>query len=112
MNGVCTSTADLVITVKDPFGPIPELFSPNGDSHNDLFEIKGLDSYPNNRIQMFNRWGNEVYSAKPYKNDWDGVPNANGKTGSSKLPTGTYFYILELGDVDKTIYKGYVQLVY
>ncbi|MBA2613168.1 MAG: gliding motility-associated C-terminal domain-containing protein [Bacteroidetes bacterium] len=112
MNGACTSTAEVVIKVNNKIGNVPEVFTPNSDGHNDVFEITGLDSYPNNSLQIFNRWGNQVYFAKPYKNDWDGSPNANGKTGSNKLPTGTYFYILDLGDDDKTIIRGFIQLQY
>jgi len=112
MNGACTSTAEVVIKVNEKIGTVPEVFTPNGDGHNDLFEIKGLDSYPNNSLQIFNRWGNPVYFAKPYKNDWDGTPNTAGKTGTSKLPTATYFYILDLGDDDKTILRGFIQLQY
>ena len=112
INGACTSTAEIIINVLEGLGVIPEVFTPNGDLYNNTFEIKGLDGYPNNSLQVFNRWGNSVYSAKPYKNDWNGAPNVAGKTGSDKLPTGTYYYILELGDDAKTIYKGYVQLQY
>ena len=112
MNGACTSTAEVVIKVNEKIGTVPEVFTPNGDGHNDVFEIKGLDSYPNNSLQIFNRWGNPVYFAKPYKNDWDGTPNTAGKTGTSKLPTATYFYILDLGDDDKTILRGFIQLQY
>ena len=112
MNGACTSTAEVVIKVNEKIGTVPEVFTPNGDGHNDVFEIKGLDSYPNNSLQIFNRWGNPVYFAKPYKNDWDGTPNTVGKTGTSKLPTATYFYILDLGDDDKTILRGFIQLQY
>ena len=112
INGACTSTAEVTIKVNQSIGLVPEVFTPNGDGHNDVFEIKGLDSYPNNSLQIFNRWGNPVYFAKPYKNDWDGSPNTAGKTGSSKLPTATYFYILDLGDDAKTIFRGYIQLQY
>jgi gliding motility-associated-like protein len=115
-NGACTATASIIIDVKEGLGVIPEVFTPNGDLFNPTFEIKGLDAYPNNSLQVFNRWGNPVYSAKPYKNDWTGMPNVAGKTGSDKLPVGTYYYILDLGDekleLDKRIYKGYVQLQY
>ncbi len=113
VNGACTSTAEVVIKVNEKIGTVPEVFTPNGDGHNDVFEIKGLDSYPNNSLQIFNRWGNPVYFAKPYKNDWDGSPNTAGKTGTSKLPTATYFYILDLGTGDKEeIFRGFIQLQY
>ena len=49
---------------------------------------------------------------KNYKNDWDGVPNSKGALGQSKLPTGTYFYILYLNDTEGRQFKGYVQLLY
>lgn len=113
MNGACTSTADIIIIVNNTLGVIPEVFTPNGDGKNDVFEITGLDSYPNNSLQIFNRWGNPVYDAKPYKNDWDGSPNTAGKTGSSKLPTATYFYILDLGTGEaKDVIRGFIQLQY
>ena len=111
-NGPCSDTATIIIKVLEALGVIPEVFTPNGDLYNATFEIKGLDSYPKNSLQIFNRWGNEVYKASPYKNDWVGTPNVAGKTGSDKLPTGTYYYILDLGDDAKTTFKGYVQLQY
>jgi gliding motility-associated-like protein len=111
-NGNCSDMDTLVIVVKNGLGPIPEIFTPNGDGKNDVFEIKGLDSYPDNTLQIFNRWGNPVYSAAPYKNDWDGVPNQAGKTGSGKLPSSTYYYILDLGDGTTAPIRGFVQLQY
>jgi gliding motility-associated-like protein len=112
-NGNCQATDTLIINVLQGLGDIPEVFTPNGDPYNQQFEIKGLDSYPNNSLQVFNRWGNPVYFAKPYKNDWQGIPNVAGKTGSDKLPTGTYYYILDLGDEKiKEVYRGYIQIQY
>lgn len=73
-------------TVKVIALKIPNVFTPNGDGLNDRFEIRGLELYPENRLIIFNRWGNEVYSAKTYTNDWDGA----------NLSEGTYYYIFEL----------------
>ena len=112
MNGSCMSSDTLIIVVKQGLGVIPEIFTPNGDGKNDVFDIKGLDAYPKNSLHVFNRWGNPVYSAEPYNNDWNGNPNEAGKTGSGKLPSGTYYYILDLGDDQKTIYRGFIQLQY
>lgn len=110
-NGACASTTTLEIKVQQGLGEIPEVFTPNGDLYNPTFEIKGLDSYPNNSLEIFNRWGNPVYSAKPYKNDWDGKPNKSS-IGTDKLPAGTYYYILNLGDDKINPLKGYIQLQY
>jgi gliding motility-associated-like protein len=110
-NGLCTDYDTLVIKVTGGLGDIPEIFTPNGDGKNDPFYIPGLDSYPKNKLQIFNRWGNIVYEASPYKNDWDGKPNKSS-IGTDKLPVGTYFYILDLGDEKEEIRKGFVQLEY
>jgi gliding motility-associated-like protein len=110
-NDYCSDSSLMYINVvNDIF--IPEALTPNGDGKNDFFEIKGLENYSNNNLEIFNRWGNKIYSAKPYKNDWNGSTNSNERTGNGKLPSGTYFYLLNLGDDKKSIYKGFVQLQY
>ena len=114
----CSNSATTLITVVDCGPPVlergsirvPEGFSPNGDGVNDLLNINNLDEYPLNTIIIFNRWGNKVFEGSPYTNDWDGT-NQIGSGGD--LPTGTYFYILDLGeDVDSEgrILKGHVYL--
>ena len=75
---------------------IPEGFSPNDDGINDTFVIQGIENYADNRIRIFNRWGNKVYEASPYRNNWDGRNHEGGNVGSDKLPVGTYYYLLWL----------------
>ena len=91
---------------------IPELFSPNADNQNDKFEIIGIENYPDNKLTIFNRWGNLIFEREKYNNDWDGKPNVNTGTGSELLPSGTYFVIFEYGDNKSKTYKGFVQLDY
>lgn len=102
-------TADIIPIV--PLGLIPELVSPNSDGKNDVFEIKGIENYPQNDLEIYNRWGNKVYSTSGYKNTFDGTPNYKG-VSDGRLPVGTYFYILKLNDKDNRIFKGYLELVY
>ncbi|MCA0132083.1 DUF7507 domain-containing protein, partial [Winogradskyella alexanderae] len=74
-------------------------FSPNGDGVNETFVIDCIERFPSNKLEVYNRWGNIVYSKNSYLNDWDGT--SNGRTvidGSNKLPVGTYYYVLDLGD--------------
>lgn len=82
---------------------IPNVFTPNGDGKNDVFEIPGLENYSNNQLTVMNRWGAAVYDKKSYQNDWDG----------HGLNEGTYFYLLKVqtssGKWD--VYKGYVTLI-
>lgn len=82
--------------------------SPNGDFSNDTWMVDGLENYPENEVVIFNRWGNKVFEAAPYMNDWDGKTEFGVTIGGTELPEGTYFYILKLND-DKTL-KGYIYL--
>jgi len=77
---------------------IPEAFSPGYDGFNDYFEIINLKHHDYAKLRVYNRWGSLVYSSDNYKNDWDGTSNV-GVTMGAKLPTGTYFYILEVNDI-------------
>jgi len=79
---------------------VPEGFSPNGDGVGDFFEIIN----PNGStidLRVFNRWGNMVYQADNYQNDWDGRANKGIVIGDD-LPDGTYYYIIR---VNGTEYK-------
>ncbi|MEM9920037.1 MAG: gliding motility-associated C-terminal domain-containing protein [Bacteroidota bacterium] len=79
-------------------------FSPNNDGTNDTFVIEGLQDYPDHRVSVFNRWGNQVYTVNNYDNDngWDGTFNG------INLPDGTYFYTIEASN--GIVKSGYVQL--
>ncbi|MFN7911961.1 MAG: gliding motility-associated C-terminal domain-containing protein [Bacteroidota bacterium] len=110
LNGTCNSIYTQEITVNEGLGIIPEVVTANGDGKNDLFQIKGLERFVNNHLQIYNRWGNLVYEAKPYKNDWAGKNNVGINSGL--LPSGTYYVILNFGSENSEVYKGYVQLQY
>jgi gliding motility-associated-like protein len=88
---------------------IPQGFSPNGDGVNEVFIIEGIENYPNNNVRIFNRWGNRVFEASPYKNEWSGTAEIGLVLGETDLPEGTYFYIIELEENASQI-TGYVYL--
>jgi gliding motility-associated-like protein len=70
---------------------IPTVITPNGDGVNDTWVIKNLETYHQAEIQIFNRWGNEVYhNTGPYTGNWDGTYNGQ------PLPDGAYFYVIKL----------------
>jgi gliding motility-associated-like protein len=77
-------------------------FSPNGDGINDTFTITGIEFFANNRVLIFNRWGNQVFYAQGYANTW------RGTWENRPLPDGTYFYVVDDGEGNK--YSGYVQI--
>ena len=80
------------------------MFSPNGDGVNDALLLVDAPSFPNNRLQIYDRYGNEVFVANGYNNTWEGT----GDNGN--LPKGTYFYILDLGDGSE-ITRGWIQII-
>ncbi|WP_378187005.1 gliding motility-associated C-terminal domain-containing protein [Aquimarina sp. W85] len=77
-----------------------QAMSPNGDNINDALRIPGLHAFPNNVLQIYNRWGIIVFSEKGYeqpgKELFTGNSNKGLRTfGTTALPTGTYYYSLE-----------------
>ena len=100
----CTDTITKEIQIK-PGILIPNVFTPNGDGVNDVFLIPqiGLSDY---KIELFNRWGQLIYSGGEGTAAWDGTT----PTGE-KCPEGTYFVVIT-GNMEnkKFEYKGNVQL--
>ena len=80
--------------------------TPNGDGKNETFYVAKIEDFPNNQLQIFNRWGNLVYEKRGYLNEWRGTYNGD------PLPDGAYFYILDVTDGDKTTsYNGYIEII-
>jgi len=88
----------------------PNTITVNGDGVNDVFVVPDIadqpDQFSKQELIIFNRWGDVVYSAKPYLNDWGGK-NKNG----SELPQGTYYYVLRLDVGAGIIYRGDVTIL-
>ncbi len=107
------SDAVVTITVRESFCTyIPNVITPNDDGINDYLEIPCLntDLYPNNRLVIYNQWGDKVFEASPYENDpvkaWRGT--LNGRQGQP-LPDGTYFYYFQPAPDRKPI-SGYLEI--
>ena len=84
-----------------------EAFTPNGDGINDYWIIPGIDNYTNSVVKVYNRWGHEVFTTKSYKNDWGGTYKSN----SEKLPSGSYLYVVDLGN-GSALLKGWIFINY
>ena len=105
----CSQQITIRTSEEFPFGlVIPQGFSPNDDGLNDKFEILGIEVYPENELFVYNIWGYEIYYMHGYNNNWDGTAS-KGISSGKKLPTGTYYYILKLGN-DQLV-KGFVYLI-
>ena len=108
-------TAQVKVDVKfDPEAarePVANTITPNGDGTNDELRFEVLDNadpdfFPDNEIIIFNRWGNIVFKARPYNNDWRGQNNAG-----QELPHATYYYILRLDISRGLIIEGDITII-
>lgn len=88
-SGLCKTGASSEPTACEV--TIPNIFTPNGDNKNEFFELDNIEQYPNNTVQIFNRWGKEVYNEGGYN-------NSTKKFDGKDLPDGVYFYIVDLGN--------------
>ena len=107
-SNVCDS-AKVTIDIYD--GPVwvSEAISVNGDGHNELFVIRGLENYKNSSLKIYTRSGQLIYQSLDYHNDWGGRSMNSSISDGVILPVGTYYYVLHLGGTDKYI-KGFVYL--
>lgn len=90
---------------------VPGGVSPNGDGYNDNFVIENLEYFPENELVIFNRWGDVVYEASPYLNNWNGQVNGSMILTGEEVSDGTYFYVLKLSKNEETDpLKGSIEL--
>ena len=102
---LCTTTT-VTLTIGDGAGCIvPTIITPNSDGINDRFVIPCLETgtYLQNEVSIFNQWGDELFRAAPYQNDWDGTYKGE------EVPVGTYFYIVQFNRNEEPI-SGFLVL--
>jgi large repetitive protein len=66
------------------------VFTPNGDGINEYFEITNSDRFPEMLVEIYNRWGDKLFSTVGYGSgsQWDGTARGG------EAPVGTYYYII------------------
>ncbi|MDP5081792.1 MAG: gliding motility-associated C-terminal domain-containing protein, partial [Winogradskyella sp.] len=104
--GPCQAEVDVNVTINDdcivlPCGEedvvISKTVTANGDGFNEFFTITGVEDCGFVvELQIFNRWGAEIYKSNNYQNDWNGESHRSSVGNSGKVPTGTYYYIINL----------------
>ncbi len=115
--GACKTAKIKVEVIKDKPLTIYNGVSADGDGQNDYFKIDGIEYYPKNNLKIFNRWGVLVYEKDGYSNNEPFDGHSNGRatiSADSKLPQGTYYYILEYEDSEDQSHteKGWLYLKY
>ena len=93
--------------------------TPDGNGKNDYFIIDNIHYFPNNHVSIYNRWGRKVYETNAYDtkgNVFKGYAEGTNVVGKGeKLPTGTYYYVVEYlydrGGANQWVKKvGYLHL--
>jgi gliding motility-associated-like protein len=103
------ATVTINLTPLDIPCVVPNVITPNGDNTNDVLIIKCVDDNlkPNNSLRVFNRWGDEIFVAEPYNNDWDGTYGNDKK----ELPAATYYYLFKEDKNTDEVKAGYITVV-
>lgn len=98
------------VNIRDEFGPckvkIYNAVTLNSDGVNDFWQIDNIEEFPNNKVQIYSRWGKKVFEAEKYNNAERSWPEKN----NSDYLSGTYFYVIDLGD-GSALLKGWVELI-
>lgn len=96
-NGCGGDTLNFVVLV------FPEFFTPNNDSFNDIWEVDGMENYPQAEITIFDRYGKLIAQLKGPQMSWDGTFN------KIPLPASDYWYALKIDDTHP-VFKGHFSL--
>jgi len=97
---LCSASDTLNVFVLSDIN-IPNTFTPNGDGINDTWRILFLDQYKTSLVEVYTTSGQVVFRSKGYDISWDGTFKG------SKVPVGTYYYVIDLGDGSPRL-SGYV----
>ncbi|PWK03193.1 gliding motility-associated-like protein [Flavobacterium araucananum] len=96
-SGCGQTTQNFVVLV------FPAFFTPNNDSYNDLWEVTGMENYPQAEVTIFDRYGKLIAQLNTSKMSWDGTFN------KTPLPASDYWYALKI-DNTKPVLKGHFSL--
>lgn len=105
--GDCQVTDQVTLTIGPPIS-VPNTITPNNDGINDVWRISGISDFPQAQVTVFSRWGQVVFRDIGYAEPWDGTNRGN------RLPTATYYYVIELNSFEVEIppVSGTITLVH
>ena len=105
-----TCTFDVVVLKADVLFEVSKVVTPDGDGINDVWTLANIEDFQSNTVVIVDRWGNKIFQATGYDNVrtvWNGT-NKNGTI----VPTGTYFYTVEVRNQGKVMLKkGFIELI-
>ncbi len=95
-DGQCSASDSTELILEKLY--VPNIITPNNDGKNDQFIINGIEDNGDWFLEIYNRWGEEIYHNESYNNSWTG----------DDLRDGTYYYLLTAPD--ETTCKGWIQI--
>ena len=107
--GECSTNKSFFAQEKAAPGPgqvtskVMNLFTPNSDGFNDVWIVNTDEIVFPIKVNIYNRYGNKVYSSDNYQNDWNGYYKGN------PLPQATYYYVIK--DANGNSFSGPVTIV-
>jgi large repetitive protein len=101
----CENTDEVTVELRDELECLDasEGMTPNDDAINDTWTIDCLKYYPDNRVEIYNRWGQLVFKADNYSNDF----------AATNVPDGTYYYVIKIFGTSLKVntYKGTLTII-
>ena len=86
---------------------VAEAITPNGDGINDTWVIYNIENHPKNHVRVYNRWGDLVFEARNYDNQWNG----HYKNRTNALPDGaSYYYQIDLDGNGSVDHDGWIYI--
>jgi gliding motility-associated-like protein len=107
-----SDSSNVVCFDNCPIYELPNVFSPNGDGGNDLFSALIPYRYVKDiQIEIYNRWGQVVYSSTDPDVDWNGLHKETG----TPVPDGVYYYLctvntIRLTGIEPVILTGFLHV--
>jgi gliding motility-associated-like protein len=80
----------------------PKFFTPNNDGHNDVWQIKSINKFPDSKISIFDRYGRLLAQLSEKDFGWDGF--YNGK----EMPSDDYWFKVNFSS--NVIFSGHFAL--
>lgn len=98
----CSASDSLTVFGVDCTAEVPNVVTPNGDGINDVLFINDAALHSNNKLIVLNRWGNVLFEAAPYLNNYS----------PTELVDGTYFYLYYPNAIQKPLFykQGFFML--
>jgi gliding motility-associated-like protein len=101
---------DVQVLEPNELFAISKVVTPDGDGINDVWELSNIENFKSNTVVVIDRWGNKIFQATGYDNVrtvWKGTNNSG-----TIVPTGTYFYTIEIRDQGKVVLKkGFIEVI-